>query len=42
MTWYPCKIGGVEQVYPNVRPGTPKYANAAVEFDVIAVVEGDE
>jgi 2-iminobutanoate/2-iminopropanoate deaminase len=28
--YYPFKIGGVEQVYPNVHPGTPKYAAAVV------------
>jgi 2-iminobutanoate/2-iminopropanoate deaminase len=27
---YPFYIGGVEQVYPNVHPGTPKYAAAVV------------
>jgi 2-iminobutanoate/2-iminopropanoate deaminase len=30
VTYYPCKIAGVEQIYPNVHPGTPKYANAIV------------
>lgn len=25
---YPCYINGVKQVYPNVAPGTPIYANA--------------
>ena len=25
--YYPFKIGGVEQKYPNVHPGTPKYAS---------------
>ena len=28
--YYPFKIGGVEQIYPNVNPGTPKYAAAVV------------
>jgi len=30
VTYYPFKIGGVEQIYPNVHPGTPKYAAAVV------------
>jgi 2-iminobutanoate/2-iminopropanoate deaminase len=28
--YYPFYIGGVKQVYPNVHPGTPKYASAVV------------
>ena len=28
--YYPFKIGGVEQVHPNVHPGTPKYAAGIV------------
>ncbi|MCC8142389.1 MAG: RidA family protein [Lachnospiraceae bacterium] len=36
---YPCYINGVEQVYPNVAPGTPIYANA-VAVDNILYVSG--
>jgi len=28
--YYPFKIGGVEQTWPNVHPGTPKYAAGVV------------
>jgi len=28
--YYPFRIGGVEQTYPNVHPGTPKYAAGIV------------
>lgn len=28
--YYPFKIGGVEQTFPNVHPGTPKYAAGIV------------
>ena len=28
--YYPFKIGGVEQIHPNVHPGTPKYAAGIV------------
>jgi len=33
----PCKIRGVEQVYPNVAPGTPIYANAVVVDNIVYV-----
>ena len=36
---YPCVIRGVEQVYPNVAPGTPIYANS-VAIDNILFVSG--
>ena len=36
---YLCKINGVVQVYPNVAPGTPIYANA-VQVDNILHVSG--
>jgi enamine deaminase RidA (YjgF/YER057c/UK114 family) len=36
---YPFYIGGVKQVYPNVHPGTPKYA-AAVVVDNLVLVSG--
>ena len=36
---YPCVIKGVEQVYPNVAPGTPIYANS-VAIDNILFVSG--
>jgi 2-iminobutanoate/2-iminopropanoate deaminase len=34
VTYYPVRIGGVEQSYPNVHPGTPKYAGAIVTGDL--------
>ena len=36
---HPCYVKGVEQIYPNVAPGTPIYANA-VEVDNILYVSG--
>ncbi len=33
----PCIIGGVEQKYPNVKPGTPIYANAVIVDNLIFV-----
>ena len=36
---YLCKVNGVVQVYPNVAPGTPIYANA-VQVDNILHVSG--
>ncbi len=36
---YPFYIGGVKQVYPNVHPGTPKYASAVV-VDNLAFLSG--
>ncbi|MCD7982597.1 MAG: hypothetical protein LUF32_09915 [Clostridiales bacterium] len=36
---YPCYVNGVKQVYPNVTPGTPIYANA-VAVDNILYVSG--
>mgnify|MGYP004541703697 FL=1 len=36
---YPCVVNGVKQVYPNVAPGTPIYANA-VEVNGILYVSG--
>jgi 2-iminobutanoate/2-iminopropanoate deaminase len=32
---YPFYIGGVKQVYPNVHPGTPKYASAVVVDNLV-------
>ncbi len=32
---YPFYIGGVKQVYPNVHPGTPKYASAMVVDNLV-------
>jgi len=32
---YPFYIGGVKQVYPNVHPGTPKYASAVVVGNLV-------
>ena len=34
---YPCYINGVEQVYPNVAPGTPIYANSVVVDNIVFV-----
>lgn len=34
---YGCFVNGVEQKYPNVAPGTPVYANAAVVNDIVYV-----
>ncbi|MEJ2723650.1 MAG: RidA family protein [Deltaproteobacteria bacterium] len=39
VTYYPFYIGGVKQVYPNVHPGTPKYASAIV-IDNLVFVSG--
>ena len=36
---YPCVINGVEQIYPNVAPGTPIYANS-VAVDNILFISG--
>ena len=36
---YPCVIRNVEQIYPNVAPGTPIYANS-VAIDNILFVSG--
>ena len=33
----PCVIKGVEQVYPNIAPGTPVYANAVVVDNIVYV-----
>jgi 2-iminobutanoate/2-iminopropanoate deaminase len=33
--YYPFFIGGVKQVYPNVHPGTPKYASAVVVGNLV-------
>jgi 2-iminobutanoate/2-iminopropanoate deaminase len=33
--YYPFYIGGVKQVYPNVHPGTPKYASAVVAGNLV-------
>lgn len=33
--YYPFYIAGVKQVYPNVHPGTPKYASAVVVDNVV-------
>lgn len=33
--YYPFYIGGVKQVYPNVHPGTPKYASAVVVGNLV-------
>jgi len=32
---YPFYIGGVKQIYPNVHPGTPKYASAVVVGNLV-------
>ena len=32
---YPFYIGGVKQTYPNVHPGTPKYASAVVVDNIV-------
>ncbi len=32
---YPFYIGGVKQVYPNVHPGTPKYASTMVVDNLV-------
>ena len=32
---YPFYIGGVKQTYPNVHPGTPKYASAVVVDNLV-------
>jgi 2-iminobutanoate/2-iminopropanoate deaminase len=32
---YPFYIAGVKQVYPNVHPGTPKYASAVVVDNLV-------
>ena len=32
---YPFYIGGVKQTYPNVHPGTPKYASAVVVGNLV-------
>ena len=32
---YPFYIGGVKQVFPNVHPGTPKYASAVVVDNLV-------
>ena len=32
---YPFYIGGVKQTYPNVNPGTPKYASAVVVDNIV-------
>ena len=37
--YYPFKIGGVEQIHPNVHPGTPKYA-AGIVVGNIAFLSG--
>lgn len=37
VTYYPFCIGGVEQIYPNVHPGTPKYAAAMVVGNLVFV-----
>lgn len=34
---YPCYIRGIEQKYPNVTPGTPIYANAAVVDNLVYI-----
>lgn len=34
---YPFYIAGVKQVYPNVHPGTPKYASAVVVDNLVFV-----
>jgi 2-iminobutanoate/2-iminopropanoate deaminase len=33
--YYPFYIGGVKQIYPNVHPGTPKYASAVVVGNLV-------
>ena len=33
--YYPFYIAGVKQVYPNVHPGTPKYASAVVMGNLV-------
>jgi len=33
--FYPFYIAGVKQVYPNVHPGTPKYASAVVVDNLV-------
>ena len=33
--YYPFYIGGIKQVYPNVHPGTPKYASAVVVGNLV-------
>ena len=33
--YYPFYIAGVKQVYPNVHPGTPKYASAVVVDNLV-------
>ena len=35
--YYPFYIGGVKQTYPNVHPGTPKYALAIVVDNLVFV-----
>lgn len=35
LKYYPFYIGGVKQVYPNVHPGTPKYASAVVVGNLV-------
>lgn len=35
--YYPFYIGGVKQAYPNVHPGTPKYASAIVVDNTVHV-----
>ena len=35
VTYYPFYIAGVKQVYPNVHPGTPKYASAVVVDNLV-------
>ena len=35
MKHYPFYIGGVKQTYPNVHPGTPKYASAVVVDNIV-------
>jgi 2-iminobutanoate/2-iminopropanoate deaminase len=37
VTYHPFCIGGVEQTYPNVHPGTPKYAAAMVVGNLVFV-----
>lgn len=34
---YPCYVNGVKQVYPNVAPGTPIYANAVAVDNILHV-----
>jgi len=34
---YPCVIRGIKQVYPNVAPGTPIYANSVVVDNLVFI-----